>query len=212
MFAVTKTDNILCLQRCYVLDSYWIWRRPLLRLNPMHAGKTIQQTKVWIIYRIFPENRFWYFMQIVSFAWNAKTYFLGKIRKIWCLSRAEFAQRAITVNAVVILRLDCIKINAIATEDKSSSPSGNISAISKLAEQRCRRIYPKYWDTLSTYHTCPKIWNSPFYYLLMCQKYCYCCVDGKQWRPWSDAAFCGVWSGSTLFAKAYLSRYLEFLR
>ena len=22
----------------------------------------------------------------------------------------------------------------------------------------------------------------------------------KQCRPWSDAAFCGVWSGSTLFA------------
>ena len=24
-------------------------------------------------------------------------------------------------------------------------------------------IYPKYWDTLSNYHTCPKILNSPFY-------------------------------------------------
>ena len=24
-------------------------------------------------------------------------------------------------------------------------------------------IYPKYWDTLSTYHTCPKIWNNPFF-------------------------------------------------
>ena len=23
---------------------------------------------------------------------------------------------------------------------------------------------------------------------------------GKQWRPWSDAAFCSVWSGSALFA------------
>ena len=22
----------------------------------------------------------------------------------------------------------------------------------------------------------------------------------KQWRPWSDAALCGVWSGSALFA------------
>ena len=21
----------------------------------------------------------------------------------------------------------------------------------------------------------------------------------KQWRPWSDAAFCGIWAGSTLF-------------
>ena len=25
------------------------------------------------------------------------------------------------------------------------------------------------------YHTCPKIWNSPFFYLLMCLKYC-CCM------------------------------------
>ena len=26
---------------------------------------------------------------------------------------------------------------------------------------------------------------------------------GKQCRPWSNAAFCGVWSGSTLFAHIY---------
>ena len=32
------------------------------------------------------------------------------------------------------------------------------------------RIYLQYWDTLSTYHICPKIWNSLFYYLLMCLK------------------------------------------
>ena len=66
-------------------------------------------------------------------------------------------------------------------------------------------IYPKYWDTLSTYHTCPKNWKSPFYYLLIAVLY------GKQCRPWSDAAFCSIWSGSTLFAKAYLSQYLGLL-
>ena len=33
--------------------------------------------------------------------------------------------------------------------------------------QRDYRIYPKYWDILSTYHTCHKIWNSLFWYLLM---------------------------------------------
>ena len=66
-------------------------------------------------------------------------------------------------------------------------------------------FYPKYWDTLSTYQTCPKIWNIPFYYLLICLKYC--CMYGKQCRPWSDATFCNAWSGSTLFAKAYLSQY-----
>ena len=50
-----------------------------------------------------------------------------------------------------------------------------------------------------------KICNSPFYYLLMCLKYC--CMHGKLCRPWSDAAFCSIWSGSTLFAKAFLSQY-----
>ena len=38
----------------------------------------------------------------------------------------------------------------------------------------------------------------------MCLKY-YCRYD-KLCRPWSDAAWCGVWSWSTLFAKAYLSQ------
>ena len=31
-----------------------------------------------------------------------------------------------------------------------------------------------------------------------------CWTNGKQCRPWSDATFCGVWSGSSLFAKACL--------
>ena len=30
-------------------------------------------------------------------------------------------------------------------------------------------------------------------------------------RHWSDATFCGIWSVSTLFAKAYLSQYLGLL-
>ena len=68
---------------------------------------------------------------------------------------------------------------------------------------------PKYWDILSTYHISPKIWNSPLYYLLMCQKYC--CMYDKQFWSWSDAAFCSIWSGSTLFARAYLSQYLALL-
>ena len=71
-------------------------------------------------------------------------------------------------------------------------------------------IYPKYLDTLCTYYNCPKIWNSPFYYLLLCLKYC--CMYGKQCRLWSDAEFCGIWSGSTLFAKVCLSQYLGLLR
>ena len=69
---------------------------------------------------------------------------------------------------------------------------------------------PYLWDTLSTDHTCPKIWNSPFCCLLMCPKYC--CMFAKQCRPWSDAAFCSIWSGSTLFVKACMSQFLELLR
>ena len=70
-------------------------------------------------------------------------------------------------------------------------------------QQNLKSRYPtdaKYLDTLSTYHTCPKIWNGPFYHLLTCLKYC--CMYGKQCRPWSNATFCGIWSGSTLFANA----------
>ena len=33
----------------------------------------------------------------------------------------------------------------------------------------------------------------------MCLKNCW--TSGKKWRPRSDAALCGVWSGSTLFAR-----------
>ena len=36
-----------------------------------------------------------------------------------------------------------------------------------------------------------------------------CWMSGKQCRPWSDAAFCGIWSGSTLFAKACLLKTLR---
>ena len=71
------------------------------------------------------------------------------------------------------------------------------------------RISPQYWDSLSTYHICPKIWNSSFYYLLMCQNDC--SMYGKQCRPWLDAVFCGIWSESTLFVKAYLFQILRVI-
>ena len=32
-----------------------------------------------------------------------------------------------------------------------------------------------------------------------------------QCRPWSDAIFCSIWSGSTLFANAYLAQFLALL-
>ena len=51
---------------------------------------------------------------------------------------------------------------------------------------------------------------SLFYCPLMYLKYCF--MYGKQCWPWSDAASCGVWSGSTLFAKVYLFQYLGLLQ
>ena len=41
--------------------------------------------KLMILFLFFPENRIWHFMQIVrrQFAWNVKSCFLGKIRKIF---------------------------------------------------------------------------------------------------------------------------------
>ena len=55
--------------------------------------------------------------------------------------------------------------------------------------------------TFSPYHTYPEFWPSLLYYLLMGLKWW---MSGKQWRPRSDAAFRGVWSGSALFAQACL--------
>ena len=39
-------------------------------------------------------------------------------------------------------------------------------------------------------------WEVIFIYIQILIEYSVC----KQWRPWSDAAFCGIWSGSALFA------------
>ena len=39
-----------------------------------------------------------------------------------------------------------------------------------------------------------------------------CWMSGNQYRLWSDAAKCGNWSGSTLFAQACLSQYVGVLR
>ena len=69
-------------------------------------------------------------------------------------------------------------------------------------------VYLKYWDTLTPYHTWPKIWMSPILPLDTSINYW---MSGKQCRPWSDATFCGIRSGSALFAEACLSQYLGLL-
>ena len=39
-----------------------------------------------------------------------------------------------------------------------------------------------------------------------------CWMGGKECRSWSDATFCGVWSGPTLFAQAVCLKYLGSIR
>ena len=77
------------------------------------------------------------------------------------------------------------------------------------------RIYLKYWDTLTPYPYLKLSKNlkkkkSPFYYLLICLKFCWMHV--KQCKPWSDAAFCSIWSGFTVFAQTRLSQHLTHCR
>ena len=54
------------------------------------------------------------------------------------------------------------------------------------------KFYPKYWDTLHPYHTCPKICTRPFCYLLMCVKTAGWVANSVDLR--SDTTFCGIWS------------------
>ena len=36
-----------------------------------------------------------------------------------------------------------------------------------IGKKKQNTIYPKYWDTLNPYHTCPNIWTSPFTLVLL---------------------------------------------
>ena len=66
--------------------------------------------------------------------------------------------------------------------------------------------YLPYLDTSTPYHSCPKIWTRTIYRLMLCLKNYW--KSGKQCGPWWDATFCGISSGSTLFAQACLSEYI----
>ena len=69
-------------------------------------------------------------------------------------------------------------------------------------------IYPKYWETITSYYISPKIWL-PVSTLEVHLKIADELTSDEQCRPWSDATFCGIWSGSRLFGQqAYLSHYL----
>ena len=44
----------------------------------------------------------------------------------------------------------------------------NFPVIRSVSIDSCN--YPNYWDTLTPYHTCPKLCAGPFFYLLICLK------------------------------------------
>ena len=91
--------------------------------------------------------------------------------------------------------------NPDKTEEMRSCDRSVLAACTMLY-----RIYPKYSDISTPYHTYSKIWT---YYLLPDVVPKICWMSGKQCRPKWDAAFCGVSSGSTLFAQACLSEYIR---
>ena len=55
-------------------------------------------------------------------------------------------------------------------EDGDADSSVVLSIPQLLALYFIYLIYPKYWDKLTPYHTCPKVWTTAFYLLLMCPK------------------------------------------
>ena len=86
-----------------------------------------------------------------------------------------------------------------------------VSQTCRLGKVFCilKCIYSKYWDTLLLTILVLKF-EHPFYHLLSYVKSVR--LTGKQCRPWSNAVFGGIWSGSSLLAQACLSQYLGMLR
>ena len=79
--------------------------------------------------------------------------------------------------------------------------------ISRLYFKHLRKwycIHSKNRDVLTPYLIFPKIWTSPKILPVVSKN---CWMTGKQYKPWSDAAFCGI----TLFTVACLSQYLGLL-
>ena len=130
---------------------------------------------------------FSYFPQIIGFdisckyflrklfAWDVKFYFLGKIKEN--ISKRYLLKFLLSMLSVKVLNMPLLTLFS-------------------------DRIYPKYREALTHYHTCQH-----FYHSLTDWGVQNCQWSEKQYRPWSDAAFYGVWSGSKLFAQTCLTQY-----
>ena len=66
------------------------------------------------------------------------------------------------------------------------------------------KIYPEYLETSTLYHTCSKIWTSTVYYSMLCLKIARWVANSVD-----PDKTCGVPSGSTMFAQAGLSEYIQ---
>ena len=106
-------------------------------------------------------------------------------------------------NSLTLKLLICLPVKSVIFGDLRS-PFIHMNHVCCPIFLALYRIHSKYSNTLTLYHIWLKIWTSTFYYLLLCLKTCL--VSGKQCRPRSDAAFCGVWSGST---QCLLRQYLR---
>ena len=134
---------------------------------------------------LFPKEIFYIFMQQFIPILN------GKISK-----RREPAYY-FTIGKYHSLIPDCV---TIALSYFSQSKSVSIFLTSPLKHmlwvitRSTYHIYPKYWDTLSTYHTCPNIGYRPLYHLLTCLSMLVCMensVDPDQ-MPHSEASDLGL--------------------
>ena len=65
-------------------------------------------------------------------------------------------------------------------------------------------IYPKYWDNLTPYYTCPKVWTSSYYYLLMYLNIVDWLAENIDLDQMSQSATSDP--GSTLYAQECLSQ------
>ena len=83
----------------------------------------------------------------------------------------------------------------LATQNAPIEDFGTVLTLSIRTSQRL----PYFFLNFNKYNLLPNIVSKN------------CWMSGKQCRPWRDAAFCGVLSGSTLFAQACLSEHIRYL-
>ena len=152
-------------------------------------GKNVSRSPYGIFFLFFLESRIRYFMQIVSLGICTKCQILFSRKNkenIVSLSSAEFAPRMVIVN---------LHLNHLRQFWRDASIhvlfvmrfNGSLMALTK--------------KNISIMSSQLKLREDPTIILLTHLSLASHKRDiGKQCRPRSDAAECGIWSGSTLFA------------